>query len=63
MLWKNILPLKLINKFRAEPDDINKEASYELLNNVIEKDKIANDFYNGKFNRDVLYTKQDALMA
>lgn len=28
---------------------------------MIEKDKIANDFYNGKFNTEILYTKAEAL--
>lgn len=61
MLWKNIVPLKLIDKFRATPDDINKEASFELMNQVIEKDPIANAFYNGHFNPEILYTKAEAI--
>lgn len=61
MLWKNIVPLKLIDKFRADPDDINKEASFELMNHLIEKDPIANSFFNGKFAPEVLYTRAEAI--
>lgn len=60
-LMKNLLPLKIAGKFFNTPQDINKEAAYELFQKSVEGDPVANDLYNGIFNTDVLYTEQDAI--
>lgn len=59
-LMKNLLPFKIAGKFFNTPQDINKEASYELFQKSVEHDPVANDLYNGIFNTDVLYTEDEA---
>lgn len=60
-LMKNLVPFKVAGKFFNTPQDINKEAAYELFQKSVERDPVAQDFYNGVFNADVLYTAQEAM--
>jgi len=58
---KTIAPLTVMKNFFDPDSVINKEASLNMMMKFIEKDKIANDLYNGTFNSDVLRTEQEEL--
>ena len=56
-----IAPLAIMKQFWDPDSIINKEASLNMMMKFIEKDKVANDLYNGVFNSDVLRTEREEL--
>ena len=60
-LINHFIPLNTVLMFADKPGSINKEASYSVYKDLIRKDQIANNLYNGIFDDKVLYTKEEAI--